>query len=331
MNESENAGNEVFINQVRSTSKFITLFYLLPCVAVYLVLTFLLKLNHIATLFICVGLFNVLLLVGNYISVSKTEKNDDKVHAQVISCEKKKEYKMRGGRKCLQAEYYLVSFRMPGDCEEKDLEYITEKKMKTGSYVNIYINRKNGFIITEEELEECKATSGSKPMAFLIGICFFIAACIIVIPKIGGVVSSKGFWMMVFGYFVSITFIIIGCFAVKSSRSKSKAKFECRKIPAVLTCFVEKSSTDTQGSMSISYFPVFEYEINGETHSYQSSMSGSRKRREGSKTTIYLNYETGEVFEEHEIKASGKIGYKLPIVGAILPTEHAYAGGMEKI
>ena len=311
--------NNKLYRQVRATSRAIWLYYLLPCGALYFGLAWLAGVNQIAALFICVGVFFALLMVGNYMWVGAVLRHSTLLTAEVLSCARQREYREQGGAKTLYADYYLATLQITAGDTPLRVEQIFDYRLTQGENIPVYYNQKTGAIVAKKQVDACASSRGNGLMYGVMGFCFLVAGCIVVVPKLGGLWANGEFWKVVFGYFISLVFVLLGGYIVADSRKKLRSRgVNCIRVKGVLTSFQVGDSTDSNGDTITIYYPVYTYQWGDQVCHYTSCTGSNRRQHPGASANLYVNPQTGSIFEEREARQGAHMGYIFAALGALV-------------
>ena len=270
---------------------------LLVCVILYFIIKILLeKLVGIpnenstyASIFICVGIFFVLLDIMDRISTKAIKKQSIKTYGEIVKCER---VIKRDNKGVIAADYYLIDYAINYNGEEIIAQRIGENKRKIGKVENIYFNPNNKTIFLIDEVDGTE----DKGILYVFAVIFFlIAVPIIVFPLMGGIVADSNFWLMIFSFIVGIGAVIAGIMMFKSVfKDLNKEKYY-EKIEAIVIDNEEGSyyDNDDKKTMVQTFYPTYEYTYNGIKRTYQSKKNGFLEV--GSKEFIMVSKKTGEV------------------------------------
>lgn len=196
------------------------------------------------------------------------------------------------------------------------LDKIERKRTVGKVYKMFFVQYKDGsFILVDKKV--LKENKEGKAGFLLVFAGFVLLLGIISVLMEQSEELSNFFIYQIFGPFISVLFICIGIFNIyKSIKFKILMNDDfTRKIPAVITGYTKRLNDSDSGNKYL-YFPIYKYELNGEIKTFESSYN-SYKQKKGTKTFLYYNSKSFEVFEKCEQGNTLLFGLVFGVLGLI--------------
>ena len=246
----------------------------------------------VSDIFICTGIFFLLLDIIDRKSTKLIRKNSIKTTGEIINCEKHIERNSDG---VIEASYYIIDYLINYNGEEITAQRLVETKRKIGKVDKIYYNPASKVIFSVKEVD---GTEDKGALLVIFGICVFVGALIVIFPLLGGVFSNSDFWFYIFVGVVSIGAIIAGVLILKNVFKDIKKEKEYKKLDAIIIGNEEDSYHNRDKNKMIqTFYPIYEYYYNGIKKTYKSPNNGFLEV--GSKQIIMIN-EKGDIYTKRK-------------------------------
>ena len=187
------------------------------------------------------------------------------------------------------------------------------RKKKISDSVELLID-KSGYI---REKREIKSQLFSGIMFLMIGVILTVAMLYPLINVYADSVNNTTNNSTII-YAVGPVFILAGLLMLKSFIITHNNKSYTAKVKGTLVEYIERTyptSIEGQYSYDVSYYPVYEYFVNGQTKMYESSIGRCKQNKKiGETTTLFID-EKERVYEKSDAKSTLWIGILLLLVG----------------
>ena len=236
-----------------------------------------------------------------YLRTNKAIKNGRKLTATVISCKEVHNNEV-------EVSHYEIVYEYIGkDGQKHTYMHLSEKAAKVGAAKHMHILHEDGkhpALMDAKDAQNNFKNKGVIQLA-LFGFAGLILAIVLfaffssIYPELESFVVNK-----IFAPGISILFIMIGIGCLKNY-FKKKATINSdntRIIQATLIGYKRELSHDDDGSR-YSYFPVYAYNQGMDTHQMTSQYSSTPKLKKGTKVNLYMDQETGKLFEKRTAKS----------------------------
>lgn len=259
-------------------------------------------------IFAGIGTFFLIMLLVNWVTSLRFEKESVHTYATIKACERLEAQGEEGDGD----DYYKITYEVMHHGEWDIVELPSYEKAKVGESVGVYYIAHKNILRTDKDMEDLRTNKGLK---IFVAIFLLIAVIAGVLENQEGELFTESFWNRVLVGFGGLVFLLVGLWQLSHGIRRKKELTNARCIPATITRFIVKKTTDSDGHRSNTYFPVWEYNYYGETKEHKSTVSKSGRQEIGSVSTVYIT-ESGDVFEKKEAKASWGIAIVFTVLGA---------------
>lgn len=233
-----------------------------------------------------------------------------KVDARVIRCE---QLSTKVGQQ--SAFFYQVTVEFlarDGQLIEKTFQ--SQTPVEEESVVESrYIDKSERFLWDADHVMKSADTrSAGVGLLCILGFIVLLAGVAIFSDDAG---NLPGWFAMAFGYVISILFMGVGFGGLFTQHRRERNKHNQQVIPGCVVDYATESDTD-----SITYYPIYEYEIMGMKYRMQSKLGTSSKKRctIGRRVQMIRDFETGEVVCKEDEKGSCAINMAFGVIGIIV-------------
>ncbi len=227
-------------------------------------------------------------------------KKGRRVDARVLSCEVKLMSDIDGN----EFSYYIVTVDFYGLNGETIVKTVkTKKRYMEGTIIrSMYLDKEDQlWLDMDASVKNNNSARLMKFIVFLVAFLIFAIALFYIKFSEASIEESiieeniTGRFKELFGYIIGIIFIGIGILGIRKKLKFKKDIHNMTVIDGTQVDFYVINKRDIGEPNE--YYPIYEFELMGEIHRYQSNIGGSLKkyRNIGRKVHIIINSETGKV------------------------------------
>lgn len=247
---------------------------------------------------ILIGSFVRLLLKPVYAA-----KKGRQVDVRVLSCEEKISI---DGAAHETTDYYEITidfYDLNGQTLVKTIP--SAKPYAPGDVIRCRYVDKTGLLLPESSPE---LQAGLK-QTVLVFVIFFVVFMGIVAAMLWGMQSLKepsDDAVIIFGYFIGVLFMAIGALGIYKKIKRSQNAHNLLSLFGMQVDYTVGSSTDSEGTETNIYYPIYEYDWGGEKRRFAGKMgsSGKKYRTIGRQVHILVNPQTKEAVCKEDENAS---------------------------
>lgn len=259
--------------------------------------------------FMLVVVFFTWLIIYSAVMPKRMRKKGRQVDVRVVSCEAAT-LSFRGTERT--GTYYKITVDFSGLNGETIVKSIdSEKPYTVGDYVrSLYMDQKDSFLF--DEAKPVTRVKGDVKITVIVIILMLLVG----ISVIGMIITENEVFSYGIGYCVGLAFAIYGISEIIAHKKRSQQKSECEVIMGTQVSCIKERNNDNNGYI---YHPIYEYTLNGETYTYESSVGSSGAcNKNGRQVHMERNTKTGEIRCREDDKISIKLVCLSTLVGVII-------------
>ncbi len=268
-------------------------------------------------LFAAIALLLIGIFVYQQVMPLYAAKKGRQVDARVLSCQKKTVENEDTGTVIERYEVTVDFYGINGEALVKTLQ--VAQSYVEGDVIRCCYLDKTGRLFpgTAREIQ-----AGMKKGAAVFSIFFIVfmgiaAAVLWGIPRAN---EKPELAALAFGYAVSMILMAIGVLGIYKKVKMRQNIRSMRSVTGVLTGYTEGGGVDREESSGKSYYPVYEYEWQGETRQFFSRWGKDEREQRaiGRRVHILVNPGTGETICREDEKPGERVILVTGIIGVVI-------------
>lgn len=240
-------------------------------------------------------------------------KKGRQVDVRVLSCEEKV---LRNGETAGYYELTVDFYDLKGEVIVKTLPSATP--YMAGDVIRCRYLDKTGTLLSQGATE-LQAGARRAALVFVIITVAIIGILAVILWAVRNVGELPNGVALLSGYFIGIVFTAVGVIGLHKKIKRAQDAKNMFSLTGVQVDYTVGRSTDSDGSTTKVYYPIYEYDWGGERRRLSSNIgaSGKKYRTIGRQVHILVNPQTGDAYCQEDAKAGDGIVLLFGFVGIL--------------